>query len=53
MDILKQFNGDGDVSVRLKQAHAAKSLPKSIDLAFFIYLFFDVPALILDRLSFN
>ena len=37
-DVLNRFNGVGDVSVCLKQAHLAKSLLKSKDLFTFIYI---------------
>ena len=43
-DVLNRFNGDGDVSVWLKQAHLAKSLLKLKDLAVVIPLFLDGPA---------
>ena len=43
-DVLNRFNGDGDVSIWLKQAHLAKSLLKLKDLAVVIPLFLDGPA---------
>ena len=43
-DVLNRFNGDGDVSIWLKQAHLAKSLLKLKDLAVVILLFLDGPA---------
>ena len=43
-DVLNRFNGDGNVSVWLKQAHLAKSLLKLNDLAVVIPLFLDGPA---------
>ena len=43
-DVLNRFNGDGDVSVWLKQAHLAKSLLKLKNLAVVIPLFLNSPA---------
>ena len=43
-DVLNRFNGDGDVSVWLKQVHLAKSLLKLNNLAVVIPLFLDGPA---------
>ena len=51
-DVLNQFNGDGDVSVWLKQAHLAKHLLKLKDLAVVIPLFLDGPAIaVYDQLK--
>jgi len=51
-DVLNRFNGNGDVSVWLKQAHLAKSLLKLKDLAVVIPLFLDGPAFaVYDQLS--
>ena len=40
-NVLNRFNGDGDVSVWLKQAHLVKNLLKLKDLAVVIPLFLD------------
>ena len=51
-DALNKHSGDGDVTVWLKQAHLAKSLLKSKDLAVVIPLFLDGPAFaVYDQLS--
>ena len=51
-DVLNRFNGNGDVSVWLKQAHLAKSPLKLKDLAVVIPLFLDGHAFaVYDRLK--
>ena len=51
-DVLNKYSGDGDVTVRLKQAHLAKSLLKLKELAVVIPLFLDSPAFaVYDQLS--